>query len=159
MLKRILALLLLGVFFVPGIFAAMVSFMVIETGLPEGAGRNQHSERWENSLMDVFFDAGHIVSNSPIMRLNSNPSVDIEVIAERDIEEAAEVGFDYFIIAQLDYTSNSQAPSVSLFLFRIRPFGKVFERSIQGRKYVSIREESENLRNIVMGLMPYIGEL
>jgi len=157
MVKKISALLLFGVLFVPGITAAWVSFIVIETGLPDTAGRNQHSERWESSLMDVFFDAGYIVSNAPILRLNAKPSVGIEVVAERDIEEAAEGGADYFIIAQLDFTSPSQPPgNVTLFLFRITPLGKVFERSIQGRTYSSAREESEILRNIVMGLIPHI---
>jgi|TergutMp193P3_1026864.scaffolds.fasta_scaffold26717_3 hypothetical protein len=157
MMKRISALLLLGVFFVPGIFAAMVSFVVIETGLPDGAGKNQYSERWESSLMDVFFEAGHIVSNAPILRLNSKPSVGIEVIAEKDIEEAAEGGSDYFIIALLDFTSVSQPPgTVSLLLFRIAPYAKLFERNIPGRSYSSVREESETLRNIVMGLVPHL---
>jgi len=159
MVKRIPALLLLGVFFVPGIFAAMVSFLVVETGLPDGAGKNQYSERWESSLMDVFFESGHIVSNAPILRLGSKPSSGIEAIAGRDIEEAAGGGADYFIIAQLDFASTSQAPnSVSLFLFRIAPYAKLFERQIQVRTYSSAREESETLRNIIMGLIPHIDE-
>jgi hypothetical protein len=159
MVKRISLLLFLGVFFVPGIFAAMVSFLVIETGLPETAGRNQYSERWESSLMDVFFEAGHIVSNAPILRLTSKPTAGIEVIAEPDIEEAVEGGADYFIVAQLDFTSGSLPPgTVSLLLFRLTPFSKLFERNIQGRTYASVREESEILRNIIMGLVPHIGE-
>jgi len=156
-MKRISFLLLLGVFSISGIFASMVSFLVIETGLPESAGKNQYSERWESSLMDVFFESGHIVSNAPILRLDSKSSAGIEEIAERDIEEAAEGGSDYFIIAQLDFNSSSQAPSlVSLLLFRITPYAKLFERQIQVRTYSSAREESENLRNIIMGLIPHI---
>jgi len=157
MVKRIMALLLFGVFLVPGIFAAMVSFMIVETGLVQGAGKNQYSERWEDSLLDIFFEAGHIVSNAPILRLETRPSAGIEAIAESDIEEAGEGGADYFIIAHLDFTSASQSPgTVSLYLFRISPYGKIFERSIEGRSYASIREESEILRNIIMGLMPHI---
>jgi len=158
MLKKISAFLLLGVFSVPGVFAAMISFIVIETGLPESAGRNQHSERWENTLLDVFFEAGHIVSNAPILRLVSRPSVDIETIARADFQEAAEGGADYFIIAQLDFSSSSQQPGVSLLLFRLRPREKLLEKQLEGRSYVSVREESEILRNTVLGLIPHISE-
>jgi hypothetical protein len=135
----------------------MVSVMVIETGLPETAGRNQYSERWENSLMDAFFEAGQIVSNAPIMRLVSKPSAGIEAIAEPEFEEAVEGGFDYFIIVHLDFTSGSQSPgTISLLLFRLTPHSKLLERNIQGRSFSSAREESDFFRTTIAGLMPYI---
>jgi len=159
MVKRILAVFTLGCFFSPGIFAAMISFMVIETGLPEFALKNPHSERWETSLLDVFFDAGHIVSNAPILRLASNPQNGIETIARPDIDEAAETGADYFLIAQLDFTPGSVTPhTVYLLLFRLRPFGKIYERQVPGRVYASSRDESDNYRVIIRGLVPHLVE-
>jgi len=160
MAKRITAVLLMGIFLVIGVEAAMVSFLVIETGLPQEVALSQHSERWENALLDVFFDAGHIVSNSVPLRLETKPSGEIQKTVEADIEEARNGGVDYFIIAQLDFTPDLQIPGeISFTLLKITPYEKIYEKQVTGKTYRSVREEIDDLRIIVRELVPYLNTM
>jgi len=138
--------------------ASMISFFVIETGLPREGGANQHSQRWENAFMDVFFDEGHIVSNSPIQRLISKSSDDIQREISMHIEEARDGGIDYALITQLDFNADFVPCGISFFIYRVTPQEKVFERRFTGRSYRSSRDEVDDLKTIARGLIPYIGE-
>ena len=157
MAKRTITAAFMSIFLVFGVEAEMVSFLVVETGLPQEGERKQHSEHWEDSLLDVFFEAGHIVSNSPVLRLDSKPSGEIINAVTADMDEAKEGGADYFIIAQLDYAPGSQTPDeISLVLFRIVPYKKIYEKQITGKKYKSAKEETDDLKKIARGLVPHL---
>jgi hypothetical protein len=157
MAKRIAAVLIIGAFFVLRAEAAMVSFLVIETGLMEEENKKQHSMQWENSLLDVFFDAGHIVCNAPMMRLDTKPVGEIRKVASADMAEAVEGGVDFFIIAQLDYTPGSQSPeAIALVVYTVTPAKKIYEKRMTGKSYRSVKDELEDLRGIVSGLIPHL---
>ncbi|MDR2143582.1 MAG: hypothetical protein LBP29_04345 [Treponema sp.] len=83
--------------------AATVSFLVVETGLAEESARPQSSLLWENGLMDVFFDAGHIVSNAPIMRIPEKTAEKLPDPARIEFDQARNGGADYFIMILLEY--------------------------------------------------------
>ena len=147
----------LCVFFVLRIEAANISFLVIETGLSLEADTNQHSVLWESSLLDVFFDAGHIVFNAPVLRLETKPAGEFPQEAKDELDDAMEGGAEYFILAFLDYDANSQIPrNISLQLFRINPYKKIFEQQYTGKTYRSTREEYDDLKGIVRGLVPHL---
>jgi hypothetical protein len=75
------------------------------------------------------------------------------------VDEAREGGADYFIAAQIDFSGGSLAPSeILLFLFRITPFSLIKERKITGKNYKSEKEEIDDLKNIVKGIVPRINE-
>jgi len=157
MVKRVV-LTVLGFLSVFGVEASMISFSVIETGLPPEAGRNQYSVRWENTLLDVFFDAGHIVSNAPIVRLDTKPSGDIMQASAFDIEEAISGGVDFVIFAQLDFSSGAPAPGeISFFIYRITGREKIFEKRIAGKNYRSTVDEVDDLKIIAWELVPFLG--
>jgi len=144
-------------FTVFGVEASMLTFIVIETGLPQEAERNQHSLRWENALLDVFFDEGHIVSNFPILRFETKPSGDIlQSTAYAMEEEALNGGFDYIVFAQLDYSGSQTPGDISFLVYRISGRVKVFERQIRGKTYRTTREEIDDLKIIVGELVPYL---
>lgn len=142
--------------------AATVSFLVIETGLGEGEGRNDFSSLWETGLMDVFFDAGHIVSNSPIMRVPVIPEEEFPGEALAELDEAREGGVDFFIIALLDYEGsppggNQRPPkSISLRLFGINPYRLLFEQSYSGIVSVSANEEFLNAKRAARIIIPHL---
>jgi len=141
--------------------AAMVSFYVVETGLQsEGqVNPNQHSQRWEGAFLDVFFEAGHIVTNAPIQRLVSKPSGDILRAIYFDMQEARDSGSDYVVIARLDYGPDTGSPvEVSFYVFKVTPQEKVYEKKINGKTYGSSSDEVDDLKAIARGLIPYIGE-
>ncbi len=78
--------------------AATVSVQVVESGLPTDATVPEASSAWEAGLLDVCFDAGHIVSNAPILRVPENWSPDDATLAA-----AREGGADFLILALLEY--------------------------------------------------------
>jgi hypothetical protein len=99
--------------------AATVNFLVVETGSPrpdspgEGALPFESSALWEACLLDVFFEAGHIVSNSPILRLaglraadfpgKNSPGGEFPREVRPELEEAALGGADYLVLVFLSY--------------------------------------------------------
>jgi hypothetical protein len=83
--------------------AATVSFLVVETGIPEQSERPQSSLLWENGLFDVFFDAGHIVSNAPIMRIPEKTTEKLPGPVRGELDQARNGGAEYFIVVLLEY--------------------------------------------------------
>ena len=83
--------------------ASMVSFLMVETGLGEDISSGQYTSLWEGGLMDAFFDAGHIVTNSPIERMEKKPAMDLSGQVASDFNEAASGGMDYFVLGFLEY--------------------------------------------------------
>jgi len=140
--------------------ASMVAFYLVETGLEEEAVlSNRHAEIWENGFLDVFFEAGHIVSNAPILRLNAKPRGDILRAIDFNVVDVRDGGIDFVIIAMLDYTGGSQTPrEITFHIYRVIPREHILERTIPGKTYRTVREEFEDIKSIVRGLVPYIGD-
>jgi len=159
MAKKITFVLFLGVFFIFNAPAYMVSFFIIESGLPPEGAKNQYSQLWENTFFDVFFDAGYIVCNSPMIRVDSKPKMSLEKFIQDEVDEARDGGADYFLVAQIDFNSDSLKPSeVSLVLFKVTPFRLIKEKKVTGKSYKSEKDEIEDLRSIVKGIVPKINE-
>lgn len=147
------ALLIFMLFLGVSAHAQMVSFFVIETGLPDNGNITVHSELWENAFLDVFFDAGHIVTNDPIMRIEKRPA--FEAVQLINMNEVRQTGNDYIVIAQLDFESEITPPQdISLFIYRVNPQEKIFERKLRGSP---VRDDDAAVRSIVRGLVPYLG--
>ena len=156
-MKKYIFVLFIGSFFSLSAWASMVSFFVIETGLPESRLNNEHSVQWENAFMDVFFDAGYIVSNAPIIRFDTKPQGDILHFSGISVMEARNWGIDYMIIAQLDYSDVAQSPTnITFFIYRVNSNEKILERQITGKSYRSTREEYDDIRTITRSLVQYI---
>jgi len=159
MAKKITLFLFLGVFFVFNAQAYMVSFFIIESGLPLEGAKNQYSQLWENTFFDVFFDAGYIVCNSPMLRIEKKPKMSIEKFVKNEVDDAREGGADYFLVVQIDFSGGSLTPrEISLVLFNVTPFRLIKERKVTGKTYKSEKEEIDDLKNIVRGIVPRINE-
>jgi len=157
-MKKYFLAVMFFVFLVINANASMVSFFIIETGLPQNDTDNQHSITWENAFMDVFFDSGYIVSNSPIIRLNSKPNGDILSSISFNLTEARNMGMDFLLIAHIDYNSdNSRPESISFTIYRVFTREKLMENNVQVRTYRSSRDEYEDIKTIIRGLLPYFG--
>ena len=131
------------------ISSATVSFLVIETGTPSEGSASRYSTMWENSLLDVFFESGHIVTNSPILRLTRKLDEGFPDEAERDFESAREGGMDFFIVAIVDHPAPH---NVSLRLFRTSSQEMILEYKYMDKTYRSQKEESDTIKNDIMGL-------
>ena len=160
--RRLLGLVLCGLCAMR-IGAATVSFLVIETGLPKEAGNSVHSGLWESGLLDVFFEAGHIVSNAPVLRLAQKPAGVFPEDARPDLAEAVEGGADFFILALLDYSVPAneliQKPRhVSLRLFQTRPHKLLYEQQYNDTGPNSLDTVYENLKRAARGLLPHLND-
>jgi hypothetical protein len=131
---------------------AAVSCLVIETGLPQGSQRSQYSAIWENNLMDVFFETGHIVSNGRIVLLVQKPDENFPIEAERDFEEAKENGMDYFLIAIIEHPVGNESvrpQNVYLRLFSTKSQELINEQVYKDNKPRSAKEENESIKKTI----------
>jgi len=160
MKKSIIAGIVFSIFLTFNAEASLISFYIVETGLPEDAGVNRFSVLWENAFMDSFFDSGYIVTNYPTLRFNSKPEGNIHEISGFDVYEAREAGVDYILITKLDYSSPVQEPElISFYLFKVDQHEIIYEKQIDGKKYASDRDASLDLKNIIKELVQFVVNL
>ena len=126
--------------------AATVSFLVIETGLSRESGNSRQSAMWENGLMDVFFETGHIVSNAPILRIFRKPADGFPGEAERDYKEAKEGEIDFFIVA---IVSHPAPYNVTLRLFRTNSQKMLYEQKYTDKTYKTQKEEYDSIKETI----------
>jgi len=149
MLKKYLVFtLLFCVLTLPGLFGATVSCLVIETGLPQGGSKSAYSTLWENTLMDVLFETGHIVSNGRMIRLDIKPAESFPEAAEKDFQEARQNRMDYFLIAIIEQNSGG-GQTVSLRLFSTNSQKLIKEQIYADNSSKSQREETENIKKAI----------
>jgi hypothetical protein len=148
--KYLIFTLFFCIFIGPRLFGATVSCLVIETGLSSGGPKSQYSTMWENNLMDVFFDAGHIVSNARMIRLDRKPAENFPREAQSDYEEARENGMDYFLIAIIEQkVESSETQTVRLRLFRTNSRELINEQVYSDNKPRSAKEENESIKKAI----------
>ena len=144
--KTLLPGLLFLVFAAFRLDAATVSFLVIETGLPRDSGSSRHSAMWENGLMDVFFETGHIVSNAPILRVYRKLNEGFPGEAERDFKEAQESEVDFFVVVVV---SHPEPHNVSMRLFRTNSQQMLFEHKYTEKAYKTQKEEYDTVKSSI----------
>jgi hypothetical protein len=149
MLKKYLIFtLLFCAFIMPCLFGATVSCLVIETG-PSGSPKSQYSTTWENNMMDVFFDGGHIVSNARMIHLDRKPAESFPGAAENEYMDARANGMDYFVIAIIEQGSGGNPQTVSLRLFSTDSRELIKEQVYAYSVPKSAREENENIKKTI----------
>jgi hypothetical protein len=142
--KRLGALAVLFVLLTFPASASMVSFLVVETGLNEEISSGRYTSLWEGGLMAAFFDAGHIVSNSPIVRLEKKPSADFSGPVEKDYNDAVSSGADFFILGFLDYRlegARAIPVTIVLKLYRTDSRRLIYEKSFPAGTGKNLDEE------------------
>ena len=138
------------VLLVSPVHAAMVSFLVVETGLNDEVASSQYSSLWEGGLMSVFFDAGHIVTNYPITRIDKKPSSDLSGRIGNDFDEAAEGGAEYFILGYLEYEAHGKSAiptGIILKLYRTDSKELILERNFPAGNSRNLNEEYQLAQN------------
>jgi hypothetical protein len=96
-------------FFSSPLFCANISVLIIETGLQDGKPlrRGEITGIWETGLLDVFFEEGHIVTNARAFALKQKPDKELTDEIKSYITEAEDSGIDYFVLAYLNYETDS----------------------------------------------------
>jgi hypothetical protein len=124
------------------LYAATVSFLVMEIGQSKIESGVQSPALWENNLLDIFFESGHIVSNAPIVRLGEKPSNGFPDEAEKDYENAQKGGMGYFMIAIVDYMRSD----VSLRLFSTGSRTMLREHRYAVKAFRNTKDEQDNIK-------------
>jgi hypothetical protein len=148
----------LGFMAVP-LHGSMVSVLVIETGLDQEAVVRDYSTLWEDGIMGVFFEAGHIVTNGSVIRLGAGQVKEFPEEAQADFNEASEGGADYFILALLEYKNQDgtfKPSGVSLRLYRTVPRGLIYEERFPAGQAADNREEHARAREAARVLISHI---
>lgn len=149
MLKKcIFAGLFAGIIAIFPLSAANVFVMVMETAQPGENSANQYPLLWEDNLLEVFFETGHIVSNAPILQIAGKPADGFPDEAEREFEEARTGGMNYFLVAIVDYT----LPYVSLRLFNTNSPHMIREQKCAVKTFRNTKEEQENMKRAIRAM-------
>ncbi|MDR0731099.1 MAG: hypothetical protein LBF63_05465 [Treponema sp.] len=167
-------------------FAADLYILVVETGggADEVSGERQDAEfessfLWETCLLDVFFEAGHVASNSPALRLGGfdgvktetpsdgvsieSPSAEFPREFEAELAEARSGRADYVVLALLSYSAiadrKAKPERVILRVYRLEPYRFVYEgtAALAGRNAGTGTEtETGQAKRLIRGLIPHI---
>jgi hypothetical protein len=143
-MKRLGIIALLWIFLALPVSASMVSFLVVEEGLLPEVPANEYSAVWEDGLMGAFFEAGHIVSNSPILRVERLSGSQLPTEVNTDFNEAFSGGADYFILAVLEFgTQNggSRPTAISIKIFTTNSQILIYEQRFPAGTGVNPRED------------------
>ena len=146
--KRLISIAVLFLLLAFPASASMVSFLVVETGLSEEAN-TQYGSIWEGGLMEVFFDAGHIVTNCPIARIEKRPENDISGPIGNDFFEAAVNGAEYFILCYLEFQNKSRSvPNAMVIrIYNVNAEKLIYERSFPAGTGRSLGDEYQTALN------------
>jgi hypothetical protein len=144
--KRLVSMAVLLLLLVFPVSASTVSFLVVQTGLGEKT-ITQYGSLWEAGLMEVFFDAGHIVTNSPIARMEKRPDEDLSGPIELDFNEARVGGADYFILGFLEFKDSSVPNAMIVKIYSTDTEKLIFERSFPAGTGRNLGEEYQIAKN------------
>ena len=142
--KRLLSILVLFAVLSFPASASVVSFLLVETGLGNGNMETQYTSLWEGGLMNAFFDAGHIVNNSPIARMERIPARDFTGTVEADFKDAVSGGAEFFILGFIDYQVQAGKPvptGIILKIYKTKSQEVVYEQRFQAGTGKSLNEE------------------
>ncbi|GHU41635.1 hypothetical protein FACS1894190_09980 [Spirochaetia bacterium] len=142
-------------------FAASVSVLVVETGLNESSV-NGLADIWESGIMDVLFNAGHIVCNSTPLYIPEIADEEIPSKLYLSLEEAEEGGVEYFLIAMLNYgnrneVKNARPDQITLKLFNVTYKNILYTQNIDKPETRTYRDEFSNAQKAARIIMPYLG--
>ena len=158
--KRFWGIIAMLVLFVFPASASMVCFLIVETGIDDDVESTQYSSLWEGGLMSAFFDAGHIVTNYPVERMEKKPAQDLSDGIADSYFEALDGGADYFIVCYLEcMEQGGQAVPIDIIvkLYGTSPQELIFERNFPVGK-VNLREEYQFAQNAGQLLITNIKE-
>jgi hypothetical protein len=141
-MKRLGIIVIFWIFLALPLSASMVSFLVVEEGVRPGNQSGDYSSAWEDGLMGAFFDLGHIVSNSPVLRIDKLTDAEFPPELNVDYWDALEGGADYFLIAVLEYRPQDNRPSsVCIKVFSTLSQRLIFEQRFSAGTGANPRDE------------------
>ena len=110
--------------------------------------------------MSVFFDAGHIVTNNPILRMEQEAPVEIRGTAiENDLNDAAQAGAEYIIFGFIEYQvqGNRAAPvKINIKLYETSSRELVYEQNFPVGRGRNSNEEYQFAQNAGRSIISHV---
>jgi hypothetical protein len=151
------------------LFAANVSFIVLESGKAASASRNT-ATIWEDGIMEVFFNNGHIISNAKSKKIPLFPKEELPEEALRDFQDADSGGSEYFMVALLNYSDDGSEEyatpkSVTIRIYAVSPYKFIAEKTMDdknkslgvGKNKNSADDALGNAKKLAGEIVWYIG--
>jgi hypothetical protein len=158
MFPLLFCLVLSGFIAVPA-HGSMVSILIIETGLEQESVVKDYSTLWEDGIMGVFFEAGYIVTNGSVLRLEADRVKEFPDEAQADFFEASAGGAEYFVLVLLEYKNQDgtfKPSGVSLKLYGTVPRRLIYEERFSSGQTAGSREEHARAREAAGVLISHI---
>ncbi|GHV84222.1 hypothetical protein AGMMS50212_15620 [Spirochaetia bacterium] len=160
--KSAIIVFLLTVFSFANLYPVTISVMVVETGLDEKP-QNELVNIWETGMMDALFDAGHIVSNAQSVLIERVPDEDIPEEISGYVSEAEDGGFDYFVVAFLEYKKEkdfvkARPEKITLKLLSFSNNRIIFDEKMAKPVKFTPSDEYDNAKKAAKIIMPYLGK-
>jgi hypothetical protein len=138
--------------------AANVSLMVMETG--DGSGKWNGLTEWESGMMDVFFDAGHIVSSAKDLMLGKEPATLPPQVYD-EMNEAVSGQFDYFVVVTVNIPKAKEPGQIGkitmqLFNIDLQPAKLIYSDLYTWVKGSKARPVYFNAQKAAERLVPYL---
>ena len=130
--------------------ASMVSILLVETGLNEAAPATQHASLWEGGLMASLFDAGLIVTNSPVLRMEQKPVRVLDSTVRIDFDDAAMGGADFFVLCLLEFQSQGRGAvpvAITIQTYKTDTQELIFEQIFSANRGNNQNEEYQIAQN------------
>ena len=112
--------------------------------------------------MSIFFDAGHIVTNNPILRMEKQVPVEISgTPIEYDIIEAASGGAEYIILGSVDYQmqgNRAALTKINIKIYTTVPQELVYEQNFPAGTGRNSNEEYQLIQNAGRTIISQIKE-
>ena len=164
-MKKQSFILILSILGLMSLNAATISVLVVETGLSSGNGCTSSAMVWESGFMDIFFEAGHIVSNAPCVQIanafdsNADRFASSGVLPREvngDFDQARIGGADFFVLVILDYKEGSLELSKEVFIrvFRVSTGELLHETKIAARLWKNNDEEFIDVKHQAEKIVP-----
>ena len=112
--------------------------------------------------MESFFNAGHIVTNSPVERMEKKPVQVFSGKVAADFSEAIDGGSDYFILGFLEYKIQGERPvpvGINIKLYSTGSKKLIFEQNFPAGTGKSLDEEYKFAQNAGRVLISHIKEM
>jgi hypothetical protein len=151
------------------LFCANISILVIEAGMHDGKPLRggEMTTLWENGIMDVFFESGHVVTNAQSFALKEKTAGELPGTIQRYISDAEDAGVDYFILACITYekaddanpaVESAKPAGIEFSLFHIRPRKRIWLEHIDfgGKAYFGA-EQHIRVRRTARSLLVHLG--
>ena len=159
--KRLGCMAILFFLLVFSVSASMVSVLLIETGIGEDVSSGQYTSLWEGGLMEAFFDAGHIITNSPIARMERKPDRDFTGSTAGEYADAVNGGVEFLILGYLEYEVRGQRAvpvSVTLKLYSCGSQSLIHEQRFPAGTGTTLDDEYQMAIDAGRAMIPHLSK-